>query len=168
MRRQTGPVSQTQPTGTVTVEQVDAATTYPLRGAVLRPGRAVQIPGDDDPSTLHLAARLHDDAEDKRPDRVVGVVRFHPAACAWQEAQQPWQLRGMATDPEVRGAGAGRALVAEGLVRLAAQGADLVWCDARAGAVGFYERIGFTLVTDEYDLAPAGPHRGMVVDLPIR
>lgn len=147
--------------GTVTVEQVDAATTHPLRGSVLRPGRPVEIPGDDDAGTLHLAARLPD-------GRVVGVVRFHPADCPWQPAERAWQLRGMATDPEVRGAGAGRALVAEGLVRLAALDADLVWCDARQAAVGFYERMGFTVVTDPYDVPGVGPHRGMVVELPIR
>ncbi|KQS68423.1 GNAT family N-acetyltransferase [Modestobacter sp. Leaf380] len=147
--------------GTVTVEQVDAETTLPLRSSVLRPGRPAAIPGDEDPATLHLAARLPG-------GRVVGVVRFHPAACTWRAAEQPWQLRGMATDPEVRGAGAGRALVAEGLARLAADGADLVWCDAREAAVGFYERMGFTVVTDTYDVPAVGPHRGMVVELPIR
>ena len=31
---------------TVTVSEVPAAITYPLRGAVLRPGRPVEIPGD--------------------------------------------------------------------------------------------------------------------------
>jgi ribosomal protein S18 acetylase RimI-like enzyme len=74
----------------------------------------------------------------------------------------------MATDPRVRGLGTGRALVAEGLVRVAARGADLVWCDARKAAVGFYERIGFRSVTEEYDLRPVGPHRGMIIELPIR
>ncbi len=157
--------TETSPTGTVTVHQVDAATTYPLRAAVLRVGRPVEIDGDDDPGTLHLAATLPGAAG----PRVVGVVRFHPAPCAWQpDAGRPWQLRGMATDPLVRGAGAGRALVAEGLVRLATAGADLVWCDAREAAVGFYEKMGFALVTDSYDVPAVGPHRGMLIRLPLR
>jgi predicted GNAT family N-acyltransferase len=147
--------------GIITVERVDAAATYPLRAQELREGRPVEIDEDDAPYTLHLAARL-DGGE------IVGVVRFHPRDCPWREAEAPWQLRGMATDPRVRGLGAGRALVAEGLTRVLQRGADLVWCDARAAAVGFYERIGFTPVTDEYDLRPVGPHRGMVVELPIR
>jgi len=74
----------------------------------------------------------------------------------------------MATDPRVRGLGVGRALVADGLIRLTARSAQLVWCDARKAAVGFYERIGFTVVTEEYDLRPVGPHRGMLIELPIR
>jgi predicted GNAT family N-acyltransferase len=144
---------------TVTVEEVAAGVTYPLRGAVLRVGRPVEIAGDDDPSTFHLAARTAE-------GQVVGVVRFHPQACPWRPtARAAWQLRGMATDPAVRGGGAGRALVSEGLARVAALGGDLVWCDARAAASGFYERMGFRIVTEPYEISPIGPHLGMVIDL---
>jgi predicted GNAT family N-acyltransferase len=142
---------------TVTVEEVAAGVTYPLRGAVLRPGRPVEIPGDDDPATFHLVARTAE-------GQVVGVVRFHPNPCPWRDAGAAWQLRGMATDPAVRGAGAGRALVREGLRRVAERGGDLVWCDARAAAAGFYERMGFTVVTEPYEISPIGPHLGMLID----
>ena len=148
-------------TGTITIEQVDAAATYQLRAQELRQGRPVEIVEDDAPYTLHLAARV-DGGE------IVGVVRLHPRDCPWREGEGSWQLRGMATDPRVRGLGAGRALVAEGLARVAARGAQFVWCDARGAAVGFYQRLGFTPVTEEYDLRPVGPHRGMLIELPIR
>jgi ribosomal protein S18 acetylase RimI-like enzyme len=158
-------VSSDALTGTITIEQVGAAATYPLRAQELRQGRAVEIEEDDAPYTLHLAARI-DGGESSGP--IVGVVRFHPRDCPWRDTEGSWQLRGMATDPRVRGLGAGRALVAEGLSRLTARGAQLVWCDARKPAVGFYEKCGFTIVTDEYDLRPVGPHRGMIIELPIR
>jgi len=144
---------------TVVVEVSDADTTYPLWRDVLREGRTV--PRLEDPAgTFHLAARTV-------AGLLVGVVRFSPAACPWRPgARAPWQLRGMATDPAVRGTGSGRALVAEGLARVEAQGGDLVWCDARVAAVGFYQRMGFTVVTEEFDKPEGGPHRGMVVELP--
>ena len=143
---------------TVTVEDSDADTTYPLWRDVLREGRPVARL-EDPVGTFHLAARTTD-------GRLVGVVRFSPASCPWRpEAGAPWQLRGMATDAAVRGGGAGRALVAEGLARVGAAGGDLVWCDARVAAVGFYERMGFAVVTEEFDKPEGGPHRGMVVDL---
>ena len=148
-------------TGTITIEQVDAVATHPLRVQELRQGRPAEIEGDDAPYVLHLAARTED-------GEIVGVVRFHPRDCPWREGEGSWQLRGMATDPRVRGLGVGRALVAAGLTRVAARGGDLVWCDARKAAVGFYQRIGFTVVTEEYDLRPVGPHIGMVIELPIR
>ena len=143
----------------VTVAEVPAEVTYALRGAVLRPnGGEIVWAGDEDPHTFHLAARSADGA-------VVGVVRFSPAPCPWREAAAPWQLRGMATDAPVRGSGAGRALVDGGLTRIAARGGDLVWCDARVTAAGFYERMGFAVVTEPFDKPGIGPHLGMVKDL---
>ena len=145
---------------TVTVDEVPAALTYELRRAVLRPdGGEITWAGDEDPATFHLAARTPD-------DRVVGVVRFSPAPCPWRPlAAAPWQLRGMATDPAFRGSGAGRALVVDGLARVAARGGDLVLCDARVGAAGFYERMGFTVVTEEFEKPGIGAHVGMLKDL---
>jgi predicted GNAT family N-acyltransferase len=144
----------------VTVDEVPAEVTYDLRGAVLRPnGGEIIWAGDEDPATFHLAASID--------DRVVGVVRFSPAPCPWRPlARAAWQLRGMATEAAVRGSGAGRAMVEDGLRRVAERGGDVVWCDARVSAVGFYERMGFTVVTDEYDKPGIGPHVGMVVELP--
>jgi predicted GNAT family N-acyltransferase len=148
-------------TGAVTVGEATLAETLPLRAAVLRPGGdPAAMAGDDDPATIHLAARTAD-------GRIVGVARFSPAACPWRpEARAPWQLRGMATDPVVRGSGAGRILVIEGLARVAARGGDLVWCDARVTAAGFYERMGFAVVTEPYEKPPIGPHVGMLIAVP--
>jgi predicted GNAT family N-acyltransferase len=144
----------------VSVAEVAPEVTYELRRAVLRPdGGAVTWPGDEDPATFHLAARID--------DRIVGVVRFSAAPCPWPtDSGAAWQLRGMATDPAVRGNGAGRALVVDGLARVAARGGDLVWCDARVSAAGFYERMGFTVVTEPFDKPGIGPHVGMLIALP--
>jgi predicted GNAT family N-acyltransferase len=154
--RQTGPV--TAEPSALTIEESDAETTYPLWRDVLREGRPVARL-EDPAGTVHLAARASS-------GRLVGVVRFSPARCPWRpEARAPWQLRGMATDAGARGTGAGRALVTEGLTRVAAGGGDLVWCDARMAAVGFYERMGFTVVTEEFDKPEGGPHLGMLIAL---
>ena len=152
------------PAPDLTVEEVAAEVTYPLRRAVLRPGGGeLAWAGDEDPATIHLAAWS--------AGRVVGVVRLSPAACPWPgvggevTAAAPWQLRGMATDQVARGTGAGRALLAHGLARVADRGGDLVWCHARVSAAGFYERFGFTVVTEPYDKPGIGPHVGMVADV---
>ena len=146
--------------GPVRVDEVPPEVTYELRGAILRPnGGEVTWEGDEDPATFHLAAQAADGA-------VVGIVRFSPAPCPWRPlAAAAWQLRGMATDTAIRGSGAGRAMVADGLDRVAARGGDLVWCDARTSAAGFYERMGFTVVTEEFDKPGIGRHVGMVIPL---
>ncbi|MGY1715240.1 GNAT family N-acetyltransferase [Geodermatophilus sp. SYSU D01106] len=145
---------------TVTVGQVGPDVVLPLRSVVLRDGGPAGLPGDDDPATVHLAARTAD-------GRVAGVVRLSPAPCPWRpDARAPWQLRAMATDPAVRGTGAGRALVAAGLALVGDRSGDLVWCNARTGAAGFYQRLGFTVVTGEFDVPPIGPHVGMLTAVP--
>jgi predicted GNAT family N-acyltransferase len=145
----------------LTVEEVPLDVVLPLRSAVLRGGGPAGMPGDDDPATVHLAARTADGA-------VAGVVRLSPAPCPWREARAPWQLRGMATDPAARGTGVGRLLLDASLGLVAARGGDLVWCDARTTAAGFYERTGFTVVAGPYDKPGIGPHLGMLVELPRR
>jgi predicted GNAT family N-acyltransferase len=149
--------------GAVTVEEVPLELTLPLRRAILRPdGRDVVWSGDDDPATLHLAARTPDGA-------VVGVVRLSPAPCPWRpDARAPWQLRGMATARGVRGNGVGRALVRAGMAAVGERGGDLLWCDARMGAAAFYERMGFRVVTEPYDKPHIGPHVGMLTEVSAR
>jgi hypothetical protein len=46
-----------------------------------------------------------------------------------------------------------------------ARGAELVWCNGRSSARGFYEHHGFTSVGEEFQLEPAGPHYVFVVKL---
>jgi predicted GNAT family N-acyltransferase len=148
-------------TPALTVEEVPLDIVLPLRSAVLRGGGPAGMPGDDDPATVHLAARTAD-------GEVAGVVRLSPAPCPWREARAPWQLRGMATDPVARGTGVGRLLLDASLELVGARGGDLVWCDARTTAAGFYERAGFTVVAGPYDKPGVGPHVGMLVELPQR
>jgi predicted GNAT family N-acyltransferase len=144
----------------VTVDEVPAELTYALRRAVLRPdGGEIGWAGDEDAATFHLAARTADGA-------VTGIVRFSPADCPYRTgARAAWQLRGMATEPAVRGTGTGRELVVAGLRLVASRGGDQVWCDARVPAVGFYERMGFTVVTEPFEKPGIGPHVGMVTDV---
>ena len=88
----------------------------------------------------------------------MGVVTIHPAAF---DGVAGWQLRGMATVPTVRGQGHGAALVrrVEDVVR--GWGGWLLWCNARVAAVAFYERLGWEVVGDEFDIPTVGaafPH----------
>ena len=62
-----------------------------------------------------------------------------------------------------RGRGTGAVLVAAGLERAAAQGADVVWANARDTALGFYARHGFAVVGDGFvDPTTGLPHHRIV------
>jgi predicted GNAT family N-acyltransferase len=142
----------------VRVAAVPVAEILPLRRAVLRAGLPIEesrYEQDDLSTTLHLAA--YDDV-----GRVVGCSTWFPDPLDGRDA---WRLRGMATAPEVRGSGVGARLVEAGLAAGAERGYDLVWCNARTPAVGFYERYGFEPVGEEFLLVHDVPHYLMVREL---
>jgi ribosomal protein S18 acetylase RimI-like enzyme len=146
----------------ITVERVDAATTYPLRQRVLRPGRppdAARFAIDDDPSTASFAARTAD-------GEVVGTAVVYPEPCPWlPDRPGAWRLRGMATAPALRRRGIGSRVLETALAHVAASGGDLVWCNARVPARRLYERAGFRTHGAPWDDPEIGPHIAMWLDL---
>jgi len=146
----------------VCVDEVSAEATRPLRQRVLRPHQRAEdlvFPGDADARTLHLAALEGAGLEGRR---IVGVASWmlEPPP-GWTGPGLAYRLRGMATAPEVRGGGAGALLLDEGMRRIAARGAECVWCQARIQARGFYARFGFAPVGEVFELPAIGPHVAM-------
>jgi predicted GNAT family N-acyltransferase len=140
------------------IEVVAGAATRELRRAVLRPGWPVGSPmhGDDNPAAVHLAAMDED-------GRVVGAVVVLPREYPLRPGiEGAWQLRGMATVPELRGQGIGGQLVAAAIEQIRRRDGRLVWCDARTSVVSFYARHGFTTDGEEFRHAETGiPHYRM-------
>lgn len=144
------------------IRAITAEEALAVRHPVLRPGQPVAdaIFGCD-----AEAATRHFGAFDEGGE-LVGVVTIHPAVFEWAAGRRAgvaeegaWQLRGMATLPGVRGAGYGVALVrhVHAVVRREA-GAGLIWCNARVKAVSFYEKLGWEVVGEEFDIPTVGPH----------
>jgi hypothetical protein len=46
-------------------------------------------------------------------------------------------------------------------------GCSLLWCNARTGALSFYEQFGWSISSDEFDIPTVGPHRRMLRTLSI-
>lgn len=130
------------------VVEVEVADTYDLRRRVLLvPPRPLELEGDEQADTVHLAVR--------DGDRLVAVAAFVPGA-------EGVQLRGMAVDPDVQGQGVGRLLLDSAMERLRAAGVTRLWCNARDTAVPFYERLGWTVTGPGFLHAESGlPHTPM-------
>jgi GNAT superfamily N-acetyltransferase len=132
----------------VRVEIVDGVRTRALRRAVLRPQLAEHepLPGDDLVDAVHIAALDTDGI-------AVGTCFLYPDRCPWLPDRPGWHLRQMATAPERRGHGIGAAVVAFAIREVQARGADVLWCNAREYARGFYASSGFVehgpVFTDE-------------------
>jgi GNAT superfamily N-acetyltransferase len=129
-----------------------------LRQAVLRPHMSTEDARygvDRCPGTAHFCA------EDEG-GRVVSVASLLSEAPTWRtDMPRSWHLRGMATDPDWRGRGAGSAVLAAIFAYVAASGGGLLWCNARLGAVNFYKRAGMATTGELWQEPVIGPHIAM-------
>ena len=146
------------------VEDVPAEATHDLRWRILResrPGAVVVFPEDSRPEAFHLAVRGDGGA-------IVAVASFSAEATPYRPGRRAIRLRGMAVDWPAQHHGLGRLLLATVVDRLRADGVDVLWCNARDSAAGFYARLGFEVVGDGFVLSESGiAHHVMVRDLPV-
>ncbi len=143
----------------VIIRAASVAEIIPLRHRILRGGLPIEeahFNGDAAPATRHAGAFVDQDAI------CCASFMFN----SW-EGEPAWQLRGMATDDGYRGFGAGTAVL-EFLTAWVLDEPHLdrpvnrFWCNARVPALGFYQRQGWQIVSEQFDVPTAGPHRKMV------
>ena len=143
--------------GSPRVIELESTQTHDLRSSVLRDGTPTSDlvwPGDDLDTTLHLGV-------------VIGDSVDPVAISTWVRQRSPdlndgvgAQLRGMATDPTVRGSGLGALLLRAGLERAEQDGADHAWANARSAVLDFYLAHDFEVRGDEFLSAETAiPHR---------
>ncbi|TCI56492.1 GNAT family N-acetyltransferase [Exiguobacterium sp. SH1S21] len=135
------------------LQQVLLEEVIPLRHEVLRPGLAVStcyFDGDDAETTRHYAW-----AENGRILSIATVMR-QDRELSGEQVQ--FQLRGMATDPDVAGTGVGSRFLQAVHRELNASW----WCNAREVAVRFYERNGLVIVGDPFEIEGVGTHYVML------
>lgn len=142
----------------ITIRRVEIAEIIELRHRLLRAGmprEAAQFPGDDDQSTWHVAL-FHPCT----PNENALVVTCASFMLNTYKSEPAWQLRGMCTDDTHQSKGFGGRLLAaaESAIR-ADSGIRLFWCNARVPALAFYQRHGWVMDSDEFEIPTAGPHR---------
>lgn len=138
------------------IEAVAAEIVRPLRAEVLRPGQPAEqlvYEGDERSASRHWAASI-----DGRVVSVASVLREgHPR----EPRPGDWRLRGMASSADVRGQGLGSELLTRCVTYAREQNGARLWCNARIRAVGFYERAGFLVEGELFEIRSIGPHHLM-------
>ncbi|TNE73671.1 GNAT family N-acetyltransferase [bacterium] len=128
----------------------------PLRHEILRKGRPVEtafFPEDKESETRHFG--LFDES---------GVI----ACCLTiipknYKENDAWQLRGMATRADLQGNGVGSQLVEKAIDFMQeVQSKSIIWCNAREAACRFYEKLGWKIDSEKFDIDPIGPHYKML------
>lgn len=138
------------------VNFIEPAETLSLRQRILRPLSRLEecvFPADFDPTTFHLGV-FH-------AGLLVSIGTFVLQSHPELSAGFPYRLRGMASDEKYRGRGFGGILLRQGVNELKSRRADLLWFNARVGALDFYRKQGFVARGPLFDLPGTGPHKVM-------
>jgi len=139
------------------VKYISAEETLPLRSAVLRKNLPLaQCAFETDHLGFHLGAFVN--------GRLVSVATFFPEDYP-ELGTAGYRLRGMATDPEYAGQGYGFQLIQFAINHLQNNGISYLWCNARSSALGFYKKLNFTIISDEFIVAGIGPHYNMSIQI---
>ena len=143
------------------VKIISSQETYPLRLNVLWPhfDKLTQcgIDIDEVEGTFHVGAFKNGE--------VVSVGTFLIQKHKKFDYEKQYRLRAMATSPKVRGEGFGQKVIDFAVNELKNRNEKILWCDARKIALGFYEKMGFTIIGDYYDVPKIGPHKLMYYNI---
>lgn len=145
----------------VTVEEI-----RPLRNQVLRPGRPIETvyyPCDQLQDCFHVGV--------KTENKVIATATFYPDILSkeYQKFLPPslrqfdstpkvYRLRGMASDPNYRGKGLGKLVLNFAYEELIRRNTPYIWCNARVVAIGFYEKLGYQIIGEEFQIPDIGGH----------
>ena len=132
----------------------------PLRAAVLRNGQRLPqdcvFAGDNDPESFHVGV--------EQDGQIVCVASFLPQTREGYPGKG-YQLRGMATHPLYQSKGLGSQLLRFAFSHLQEKDVAYVWCNAREAAFPFYQNLGFTFISESFDIPGIGPHKAMYLPL---
>ncbi|WP_316817490.1 GNAT family N-acetyltransferase [Pedobacter nyackensis] len=134
------------------IKYISTGDTLDLRNRVLRNNAGIDksiFPTDGNDGNFHLGRFIG--------HKIVSVATFYPEDCV-EIGDGGFRLRGMATDPDFSGNGYGAELIKFAINELRSVNASYIWCHARSSAVGFYKKLGFEVISDEFEVQGIGPH----------
>lgn len=135
------------------IKQLKATATYPVRQPVLRPGLPVSsciFEGDDLDTTAHFGIYIDDE--------LAGILSVFKTKNALFVNEAQFQIRGMAILPEHQKKGLGDKLLQKAEDYIKSNNGQLVWCNARELAVGFYKKAGYTTIGNTFVIKGVGVH----------
>ena len=135
------------------VKEIKPKDCYFIRHQVLWQHKSFDECGidiDDQAGAFHLGAY--------KGDELICVASFFKQSQAKFSKQHQYRLRAMATLSSSQNTGAARALLNTAFKILKDKDQDLLWCDARIIATGFYEKLGFKKLGDTYSIPIIGLH----------
>lgn len=137
----------------VVVKQILANDCYSIRQQVLWQHKAVADCGidiDSQEGAFHLGAFIDGD--------LVCIGSFFKQKKPQFNQAKQYRLRAMATLPIAQKKGTAKSLLEFAVQKLQSDHQDLLWCDARIVATGFYKKLGFSIKGTSYEIPVIGTH----------
>ena len=144
----------------VNIRKVEAKKVRPLRHSELRKGQDFSTTSyieDYEAGTFHMACIV--------AEKIVTCASYYPEKSIKIKSNRAYRLRGMATDSNFQRKGYASDLMQESFKELKKRDCDMVWCNARLGAVDFYKSSGFKITGEIFDIAEIGPHYYMYKEI---
>lgn len=135
------------------IKNISFRETFPVRHPVLRAGKPIEscfFDGDDLNSTTHFGL-FHN-------SKLVGVISIFQNKSSTFSAENQFQIRGMAVLKECQGNQFGKQLILETEQFVLSQKGGLIWFNARETAVPFYQKSGYTICGDSFEIKDIGTH----------
>lgn len=138
------------------IKQIPSKETFAVRLPILRPGKPIEsciFDGDDLETTTHLG--VYDDGI------IVGVLSIFETSTSLLSKKKQFQLRGMAILDSHQKRGLGDLLVQKAEQYVKQQNGEAIWFNAREIAVGFYKKMGYTIIGEPFNMEDIGIHHIM-------
>ena len=134
------------------LKEITITEAFSVRHPVLRPGKPIEschFEGDDLATTKHFGyfGNKH----------LIGIISVFKKDNAFFEQNQ-FQIRGMAVLISHQKKGIGAALVRFAEQYIQSQKRSLIWLNARIIAVGFYEKSGYQIIGNSFEIPEIGTH----------
>lgn len=137
----------------ISTKKISTSKTFPIRQIVLRKGKPIEtcyFNGDNDATTTHFGVF--------QEEKILGVVSVYKVDSPLFHENNQFQIRGMALLSEHQGKGFGAQLLNTAEKYCWENQANLIWFNARAKAVSFYERSGYEIMGNSFEIIDVGTH----------
>jgi GNAT superfamily N-acetyltransferase len=144
----------------IKIEKITFQETFPVRHPVLRAGKPIEschFDGDELDSTKHFGIFID--------NILVGVTSLFMQHHSFFDHQTQMQMRGMAILDSYQKQGLGEKLLVTCEDYLKKEKNALLWFNARAKAVPFYEKLGYQIIGNSFEIGDIGTHYVMYKQL---
>ncbi|TAH82435.1 GNAT family N-acetyltransferase [Bacillus subtilis] len=135
------------------VKTISAEDTYEIRHRILRPHQSIEqckYEEDHAKGSFHLGAFFE--------GKLISIASFSPQNQPLITESPAYRLRGMATLEGYRDQKGGSTLIKHAEEKLAENGVQAVWCNARSHVKGYYLKLGWEELGEPFEIPGIGTH----------